>query len=116
MPDAAKLRALYERFEFKSWLRDVQDAGGAAEKSTDDPVAAMADKARRADTPSFTERDIPPADAPQPVPRNYEMVVDAEALARWIDMIECAELVCCDSETTSLEPMNARIVGLSLAR
>ena len=31
LPDAAQLKALYERFEFKSWQRDVPDAGSSAE-------------------------------------------------------------------------------------
>ena len=34
---------------------------------------------------------------------------------RWMTAIERAELVCVDTETTSLDPMTARIVGLSFA-
>ena len=46
---------------------------------------------------------------------HYEMVVDAAALARWLAAIDAAELVAFDTETTSLDPMQARIVGVSLS-
>ena len=55
------------------------------------------------------------APARAPVPRHYETVLDMPALERLIDAIEHAELVCFDTETTSLDPMQARIVGLSFA-
>ncbi len=38
-----------------------------------------------------------------------------QALARWLEVIARADLVCFDTETTSLDPMSARIVGLSFA-
>jgi len=42
-------------------------------------------------------------------------VQDAAAFARWRDAIARAELVAFDTETTSLDPLAARIVGLSFA-
>ncbi len=49
------------------------------------------------------------------MPRHYETILDMHALERWIDVIGRAELTCFDTETTSLDPMQARIVGLSFA-
>jgi DNA polymerase-1 len=49
------------------------------------------------------------------VPRHYEMVIDGAAFERWLAAIMRAPLVCIDTETTSLDPMQARIVGLSFA-
>ena len=117
-PDAAKLRLLYERFEFKSWLRDLPGDGTtrvAGDAVAGDPGATLADRAARADTRSFAERDGPAADAPPAVPRHYETVADAAALECWLHVIDRADLVCFDTETTSLDPMSARIVGLSFA-
>jgi DNA polymerase-1 len=121
-PDVAALKALYQRFEFKSWLRDLPDAdahgggvAGVAGGDGDDAGSALGDKAARADRRSFTARDTPAADAPAAVPRHYETVLDAAAFARWRDVIARAELVAFDTETTSLDPMLARIVGLSFA-
>src|SRR5690606_25628257 len=48
----------------------------------------------------------------QPV---YETVLSDAQLDRWIERIEAAELVGFDTETTSLDPMRAELVGLSLS-
>ena len=45
----------------------------------------------------------------------YEMVADAEALARWIDEIMEAGYVAVDTETTGLNEMIAELVGISLS-
>ncbi|MGA8032096.1 MAG: DNA polymerase I, partial [Casimicrobiaceae bacterium] len=45
----------------------------------------------------------------------YETVLDVAALERWIAAISSADLVSFDTETTSLDPMQADIVGLSLS-
>jgi DNA polymerase-1 len=92
--DAAKLRELYERFDFRSWLKDVGVRATAA------PLAAA-----------------PPTPAPahKPVARNYEMIVDEASLTRWLAAIARADIVCFDTETTGLDPLQARIVGVSFA-
>jgi DNA polymerase-1 len=45
----------------------------------------------------------------------YETVLDAGALARWIGALEKASLFAFDTETNSLDYMRARVVGVSLA-
>jgi DNA polymerase-1 len=113
-PAQDKLKALFERFEFKGWLRDI---GGASSKA--DAGAAIADRASRQDTRTFDDagaRDGEPgSDVPPAVPRHYETVFDAATFERWMAAIERADLVCLDTETTSLEPMEAKIVGISFA-
>src|SRR5690606_4215757 len=51
----------------------------------------------------------------EPAPLRYETVLDEERLEWWIRRIEAAELVAFDTETTSLDPMAAELVGLSLS-
>ena len=46
-------------------------------------------------------------------PRDYELVLDEAALERWLTALAGAELFAFDTETTSLDYMQARIVGLS---
>jgi DNA polymerase-1 len=95
--DAAKLRELYERFEFRTWLKDVADDKAAT-------VAAAAG-----------EHEIE-SEGPRPlVARDYETVLDSAAFERWLEALQRAELVCFDTETTGLDPMEARIVGLSFS-
>ncbi len=45
----------------------------------------------------------------------YETILTWEALERWMANIEAAELVAVDTETTSLDEMLARIVGVSFS-
>ncbi|TMG81385.1 MAG: DNA polymerase I, partial [Betaproteobacteria bacterium] len=96
--DAAKLRELYDRFEFKAWMKDVE-----------------ADAAQ-ASSPALSTGAPGPATEPVPaLARNYETVLDSWAFERWVESIDNAELVSFDIETTSLDPLQARIVGLSFA-
>ncbi len=94
--DAAKLRELYERFEFRSWLKDVADDKAAI-------VAAAAEHGIESEVP----RPL--------LARDYETVLDSAAFERWLEALQRAELVCFDTETTGLDPMEARIVGLSFS-
>jgi len=45
----------------------------------------------------------------------YETVTTNEQLERWLDLIDKAELTSVDTETTSLDPMAAEMVGISLS-
>ena len=45
----------------------------------------------------------------------YEAVTEPDALARWIEAVMKAGRVAIDTETTSLDPMRADLVGISLA-
>ncbi len=92
--DLDRLRDLYGRYEFKSWLRE-----------TSEPVAA--------DPPAgAVQATHAHSDAPRP---QYETVLTREQLDAWLQRIGAAELTCVDTETTSLDPMAARLVGLSLS-
>src|SRR6476469_9919509 len=100
--DAGKLKSLLERFEFKTWLKDLE---GGRNDAAAQPRAVQA-----APAPSAA-----PAAARAAVPRHYETILDMPALERLIDAIAQAEIACFDTETTSADPMQARIVGLSFA-
>jgi DNA polymerase I len=94
-----RLIELFTRIESKSWLREVsgEDAGTAA-------AAGSAPSAPAAPASLFT-----------PDRSAYETVLDWPAFERWQAKIEAAELTAIDTETTSLDPFAARIVGISLA-
>ncbi|MBT8073587.1 MAG: DNA polymerase I [Xanthomonadales bacterium] len=46
---------------------------------------------------------------------DYTTVLDAEEFKQWLERLKNAELVAFDTETTSLDPMQAELVGLSFA-
>jgi DNA polymerase-1 len=100
--DAPALKSLYERFEFKSWIKDVPEP------------AATVERAASGVQPREGAKSTPDARRPT-IERNYEMVLDQPAFDRWFAAIEHADLVCFDTETTSLDPMRARLVGFAFA-
>ena len=95
-PDVARLRELYQRWEFRGWMRDLE--GPPPVSGADAPVPAA-----------------PPADlAPAPEVA-YETVLTEAQLEAWVTRLDRAPLACVDCETTSLDPMRARLVGISLS-
>lgn len=46
---------------------------------------------------------------------DYEIVLDKKAFERWLEKLNSAELIAFDTETTSLDYLRARIVGVSFA-
>ncbi len=86
-PDKEALRDLYRQYEFKSWLSDILDQ---QEKQD----AGMGD----------CNDD-----------RNYQTLFTQAELAAWIERLRQAELFAFDLETTSLDYMQAEIVGCSFA-
>jgi DNA polymerase-1 len=47
--------------------------------------------------------------------RNYETVLDAESFERWAKKLDEAPLACWDTETSSIDPFNAHLVGLAFS-
>lgn len=91
--DRDTLIDLFERYGFRSWLREL--TGDASRVPAQDARVAV---------------DPPPAPAAA-----YETVLDQAALDRWVEALQGSELVAMDTETTSLDPMAARLVGISLS-
>ncbi len=100
--DKAALRALYERMEFRSWLRDLD---GPGEKGGQTPISAE----KSGSVPLFPEDSKPDPG------RRYVTVRSWTAFDDWYARIEAAALTAFDTETTSLDPMAARLVGMSFS-
>jgi len=110
MADRARLAKLYARLEFKGWLREL--SGEAPPPAT---------RAKGTVAPAPSHQGIPlritPAAAPtiEPDRSGYECILDESALQAWLARLEAAPLVSLDTETTDLDPMQARLVGISFA-
>ncbi|WP_317202643.1 DNA polymerase I [Janthinobacterium sp.] len=97
--DKATLQAFYERYGFKTLLREIGTATPAAgSDALNSPTGDL-----------FGNTD------PEVAPHHYEMVLTEEQLDVWLARIAAAALTSLDTETTSLEPMTAQMVGISLA-
>jgi DNA polymerase-1 len=103
------LLAFYTRFGFTTWRKELEAALGVAPAKPAATVKVAADlfEAAAAD------------EAPRPVAtalkREYETVFTREALDRWLVRLREAPLAALDTETDSLDAMQARIVGISFA-
>ena len=107
-PDKAKLLALFDHFEFRSWKRDL-------DKLPDDATTPASAPAIRAATLADAEPDnLPPAYTPD-TRRQYHTILNAADLDQWLAKLQQAALICFDTETTSLDPMQAKIVGVSFS-
>ncbi|KOR23473.1 DNA polymerase I [Burkholderia cenocepacia] len=90
------LRDIFARYGFKTWLREVDSApveGGGADAPEGEPAPVIA------------------AD----VVREYDTIQTWEQFDAWFAKIDAAALTAFDTETTALDPMLARLVGLSFS-
>ncbi|MDD5612227.1 MAG: DNA polymerase I [Gallionella sp.] len=107
--DGETLARLYERLEFKSWLRELRAAAGA-------PVADIADSVSGAQSNLlFAETVSEPAALAVTQSENYQTILSDAQLDEWLRKLLAAELVCLDTETTGLDVMEAQLVGISFA-
>jgi DNA polymerase-1 len=107
--------AFFTRYGFKSWLRELSGDATANAKplspvSTSTSVPASTEPAQGG---LFEVTDTPLTPVPAIVTR-YEAVLTEAALDQWLAKISRATLTAVDTETTSLEPMTAQLVGISL--
>ncbi len=107
--DKTKLSELYERLDFKTWRRELDNANGTNEK-TSTPQANI-----HAHSKAGTESVINTTQYVANNSRQYETILTDADLSRWLGKIEKADLVCFDTETTSLDPMQAKLVGMSFS-
>ena len=87
------LRDLYTRFEFKAYLRELDGAAAA----------------------TATNAEVTPPVAVTRPDTQYETVLSYEQLEAWLTKIGSAKLTAIDTETTSLDPMSAQLVGISFS-
>jgi DNA polymerase-1 len=110
-PDTEALAGLYADLEFKTWLRELNGeavdepaqkvgVGGTARAARATPLAVSP-------APSFT------GDLVAPDRSAYECILTEVQLSDWLTRFDAAALVALDTETTALEPMEARLVGIS---
>ncbi|MBN8442511.1 MAG: DNA polymerase I [Thauera sp.] len=114
--DKAALRALYERFEFRGWLKDLDEVAGASSVGAG-LTATNASITRSARIAAASAPTEPIEDAGEPGAHrtNYTTLLDWPTFDAWLAKIQAAELTAFDTETTSLDPMAARLVGMSFA-
>ena len=87
----AELTGLFQRFGFKSWLKDAAPAGAAASAPAPGQILSR----------------------PQPIEHRYVTLLDEQNLTDWLKLLDSGVLVAFDTETTGLDPLTAQLVGMS---
>lgn len=84
--DTEALAKLFQRFEFKTWLADLSRTA---------PIVV---------TPTLS-----------PIVKAYDVILTEAHFNTWLQRLEQSELFAFDTETTSLDTLQAKLVGVSFA-
>ncbi len=85
-PNTAELRMLYEDLEFRGWLEELDLDG-----------------------------ELPLKSRPAEIEVNYSVILTDKDLDSWLEKLQQADVFAFDTETTSLNYIDAEVVGLSFA-
>ena len=94
-PEVDTLRDLYKELEFRSWLKELEDSTATTQLTDDDSV----------EDDEIDDQQTP----------HYETILDEESLNRWIAKLQSADVIAIDTETTSIDSHQAKLVGISFA-
>ena len=100
--DHESLLGFFTKYGFKTLMREL----GAMTPSSQVPGQTA---------PSAPEGGTGDMFAQPPANVRYDLVVTEAQLDEWIARVTAAELVSLDTETTSLDPLTAQLVGISMA-
>lgn len=103
--DNEQLRDLFAEYEFKRWHAEVSAliAGGDTSGANANTNEEKSDSAEESAQSESVEIDK----------SKYETVLEEERFNAWVAKLEKAELIAFDTETTSLNYMDAELVGVS---
>jgi DNA polymerase-1 len=105
-PDREALRALYQEFELKRLLADL-DKGSSGKQTTN------ASKVKtNASVAEPTGVDVATVEV---AASEYDIILDKEAFNHWLEKLSTSDAFAFDTETTSVYYMKAELVGLSFA-
>jgi DNA polymerase I len=108
-PDKAALRQLYTRYGMGQALKELD--GGVAGPGTPEAGRKPGRSTAFVTAPASDE---PPPDPALAVPGRYETVLTPAQLQTWVERLRSTGRFAFDTETDSLDPMQANLVGLSL--
>lgn len=111
-PKWAQLVVDFKRWGFRTWLKEAEsnmNTGSTDDLFGSDSIGEQA--ALNAEVPSEKQPEL----APTPEKLDYQAVTTEAQLAALLDKLSQADTIGIDTETTSLDAMNAALVGISIA-
>ncbi|WP_373755660.1 DNA polymerase I [Neisseria sp.] len=116
-PKWTQLAVEFKRLNFRTWLKEAEER--MRETAQGDDLFGSADvgeqAALAAEGPSENISDGLPQTAPAPETLDYQAVTTAAQFAELLDKLSQADTIAIDTETTSLNAMDAQLVGISIA-
>ena len=113
--DVERLHELFTEYEFKTWIKQTA-SDSPAEKSSRDSrqnetnvVTDNTNAEQQVNTDNLSALDR------EPIERRYETIYKIDRLNAWIKKLSASKQFAFDTETTSLNYMEARVVGLSVS-
>ena len=100
-PDQDQLLTLFTEMEFKTWVTDLSSTG------VTEHVNENIDSSQLSEPEAISEEIC--------IQKDYQMIVTEEQLDIWLEKLKGADLLAVDTETTSLDYMEAELVGISFA-
>lgn len=100
-PDKDQLLVLFTEMEFKTWVMDLSSTG--VTQRVDEDI----DSSQLSEPKAISEKIF--------IKKDYQMIVTEEQLDIWLEKLKVADLLAVDTETTSLDYMEAELVGISFA-
>ena len=98
-PNAEALHQLFTELEFKSWINELESGTGnssEAHREKEESTAALSPE-------------------PSEINTNYSTILDMSEFDAWVERLKGADVLAFDTETTSVNAMEAQLVGLSFA-
>ncbi len=122
-PKWSQLAVEFKRLNFRTWLKEAEERMNEGNGDLFGSVhigeqAALAEQSLSATAGSpfgKNASDGLPQTAPAPAVLNYQAVTTEAQFAALLGRLSQAEAIGIDTETTSLNPMEARLVGISMA-
>lgn len=108
-PNLDQLLEMFTRYEFKRWISDLQNGGWLAQRSTHKVAVPYSSDVAKPKEASIS------ANFPVITQENYEAILTHESLAHWVELLKKAPAFAFDTETDSLNNIDARLIGMSFA-
>jgi len=107
--DIATLQAQFDELEFKRWSKDV---AGFVEGNN---ISGAARTNKPVESATSTEDSSQPVATKPAIETNYQTILTESELNVWLEKLKAAELFAFDTETTSINYIEAELVGFSFA-
>ncbi len=112
--DLQRLQELFAEYDLRNWLNQVMNGQVPFSKSTGAKAHSQTIQKKGAVSAADSETDTQDT-AGQAAESHYETVFTEAQFNLWLERISKADLFAIDTETTSLDTMQAQIVGVCLA-